>query len=593
MYNKSYNPIICHYNLSYMLKFFHRHYHLKYKHVYRHAKKLFVFDLGLVALAIVMFGVSAYFFFWLPGITDLVKLNLTISSHRVLTGDEIELTINLKNNSELNLLSPTLKLELPNSFIIDRDKTPTNLLSDKLLFVDLPTIKAKESKTFKVYGWIWTAPQKEVMAVAKLSYTPQDTNRNEKVVGRTIINLPDSNLKQTLTGNDRSVADQNMSYKYILENQSKYNLKNITLKSNWPNLQINSNSKKFNLDSNDKKEFNLTITTPSNAGSYKFNIYPILNINNQTIEQNKIIKEFEVISPHITSQIDINYSYISPNQIIPIKISWNNNSSFALQKMDIDIDTNKSSLINWQKTAQNNKLKIEDEKINITDQQFKQLTDIKQNSKNSLSINLYTANNFLVSPIVNYLELTPQITAYIKGLKTPYSQKGISNKKPLASQVIFDTQTRYYTDQGDQVGRGFLPPKVGYTTKYYIYIQITPYFQAVKNLSFKTTLPAGVELGNRDSVTMGKKIKFNPTNREVTWQYDNILTANSLAGIYFEVQTTPTIAQLGQAINLTGPLSLTATDITTGKVINIYNKSLNNILPNNDFGSKKEYKVVK
>ena len=100
-----------------------------------------------------------------------------------------------------------------------------------------------------------------------------------------------------------------------------------------------------------------------------------------------------------------------------------------------------------------------------------------------------------------------------------------------------------------------------------------------------------MELTGRDSVTDGQNIAYDKTNRQITWK-TNYLTLNKTGGIYFEVQVTPTTSQIGQSLQLTGPLKITAIDATTGKSINLTNNGLTNILPSTDLGSKKGYKVV-
>ena len=142
-----------------MIRFLHHRYHLKYKHVYRHAKKLFIFDLALILLALAMFSSALYFFIWRPGLTDLVDLNLSINRQRIISGDQIELTIHYKNRSKQDLLFPRLQLEFPVGFVIDRLKIPTTSLSEELIWKNFENIKANSDGNFKIYGWIWSTPK--------------------------------------------------------------------------------------------------------------------------------------------------------------------------------------------------------------------------------------------------------------------------------------------------------------------------------------------------------------------------------------------------------------------------------------------------
>ena len=111
-----------------------------------------------------------------------------------------------------------------------------------------------------------------------------------------------------------------------------------------------------------------------------------------------------------------------------------------------------------------------------------------------------------------------------------------------------------------------------------------------KDVYFKTSLPVGVELTGKESVTIGPKISYDKTSRTITWNHSE-LPANSYTGIYFEVQVTPIVSQIGKEIKLTNDLYFTATDNWTGKKFDLKNFSLNNVLQANDKGNKKGYLV--
>ena len=50
---------------------------------------------------------------------------------------------------------------------------------------------------------------------------------------------------------------------------------------------------------------------------------------------------------------------------------------------------------------------------------------------------------------------------------------GDAAELPVATEVAMQNSIRYYTEEGDQLGRGPLPPQVGETTKYWVFVQIT------------------------------------------------------------------------------------------------------------------------
>ena len=60
-----------------MFKAFKNFYHHKYHLKFRHAKKLFIFDLCLLAVAAALLGLTIYFLVWRPSSTDKIDLSLS------------------------------------------------------------------------------------------------------------------------------------------------------------------------------------------------------------------------------------------------------------------------------------------------------------------------------------------------------------------------------------------------------------------------------------------------------------------------------------------------------------------------------------
>ena len=167
-----------------------------------------------------------------------------------------------------------------------------------------------------------------------------------------------------------------------------------------------------------------------------------------------------------------------------------------------------------------------------------------------------------------------------------FEQDGNSVKIPLATEVSLKAEARYYTDEGDQLGRGPLPPTIGETTKYWIMVRVDNTSNAINTARFSTELPLGVEFTGKQSVSIGPELKYNAVNHTVTWSY-NLIPANSQTGLYFEVAVTPTADQAGKNIQLTKAFSFSATDDLINKNFSLAQNGLTNTLPASDMGSEK------
>jgi len=169
-----------------------------------------------------------------------------------------------------------------------------------------------------------------------------------------------------------------------------------------------------------------------------------------------------------------------------------------------------------------------------------------------------------------------------------WEKSGTPVALPMTTEISWNAKAIYFTDDGNQLGRGAIPPQVGETTKYWILIQINNTVNAAKDVKFSAELPTGVEFTNRQSVTIGPELKSQ--NGTVGWSYKE-LPAGSQTGLYFEVAVTPQTNQVGQALTLIKSMSLSATDSITNKNYNLNLGAINNQLGKNDQGTAAGYLV--
>jgi len=576
--------------------FFHKHYHFKYKNVYRHAKKLFFFDLGLLALAIAMFGASIFLFFYNPGITDLIDLNISLGEQRIKSGGEVKLTIDYRNRSKHKLLSPVLSLQLPDGFIVDRSKTPTSYLGDDYILQTKPEIKAGAKGEFTVYGWYWNTPKIEEKIIARLAYTVEETERKEQKISRLITNLPDSILVGELKLAQTAFVGQPVDLTYTLINQSDRQIDNISIKHNWSSKIFSNQLEIFSLPAGQIKKFTGKLQLPQSAGSYNLQITPQVLINNKTITQTTVQATTKLVAPNIASTANFSntITYADAGMKLPLELSWKNNSSFAIQKLQMVLTSNYPQTINWAKTATENNIKYSGNTLIIDEKSRTKLSDGSPNSSDKFTIKIFLNSKFNLNNATKnaYLEIIPTMKAGLNDITTQtYQQVGNKARVPLASQINILAQARYYTTTGDLVGRGPVPPKVGEETKYTVYIQITNGTNAIKNSSFHTSLPAGVEYTDRDGVTIGPNLTYNKQTGKLNWQYSDQIPANSTVGIFFEVKVKPTTNKIGKKINLTNEITFDSVDAMVNKKISWKQADIDNVLASDDKASKNGYLV--
>lgn len=173
-----------------MIRFLKHHYHTHYHGIYQHAKKLFAFDLALLATATIMMAGSIFLFFWKPSIAGLIDLTLSLGETRVKSGDYVRLTLEYTNHSKYTLSEVSLGVKLPEGFIIDRSKTSKEIFSDQHTFPTVTEIKPGASKQLEINGRFWSDPSQESKFIANLSYRPDAKKRATKNLLRLFHNYP-------------------------------------------------------------------------------------------------------------------------------------------------------------------------------------------------------------------------------------------------------------------------------------------------------------------------------------------------------------------------------------------------------------------
>ncbi|MBI2644728.1 hypothetical protein HYW94_00940 [Candidatus Uhrbacteria bacterium] len=164
----------------------------------------------------------------------------------------------------------------------------------------------------------------------------------------------------------------------------------------------------------------------------------------------------------------------------------------------------------------------------------------------------------------------------------------------ISSDISVRAFARYYTTDGEQIGRGPLPPRVGKTTRYSIFLAQKNSIHAIEN--FTVTAQLGPHASWTGIVPIGSDaIRYYPEKKELVYLLSllpSIFNASSEeSGAVFELAFTPTSQDIGiaptllQNIRATGrdsvthmPLEFNAPDITTDVLFDSRAKSIGGVV---------------
>lgn len=572
-----------------MLNFFKHFYHHRYRLKYRHARKLFIFDIFLLALAITLLGISAYLLLWKPSSTDKIDLTLNFNKERVLSGENTCVIINYKNNNKLKLQNAILTASLPDGFLLNNPSAAISETVNKHPLFKLEEIEPGESGNIDLCGKIWLEPKTSNVISAALTYNLENYKNREQKNTQMIARLPDSVIKTKLEVPEKVYPSGQMPINYTLENTGDEKIENLSIISE-PTVKFSSSTTNLTLLPKESKSISGVLIAPHSGKTFSVKFKTQIAINNLFITQAQDEKGVQVFSPDLTATASFtpNNKYAEPNQNLSLKINWKNQSANNYQNLKIALeDTPK--IVDWKATAAAGGYKIENNKLIIDSKNRTLLGNSTAGAEDEFIVNLKLLPRFNLPKNSAVLTITPKILLGNQ-IEQAWEKTGAAATLPITSEISWSANVVYFTDDGNQLGRGVLPPQVGETTKYWILVQINSTGNMLKNIGFTADLPEDVEFTNRQSVTIGPQLKNQ--NGKIVWNYVD-LPANSQTGLYFEIAVTPKDNQVGQALTLINKLNLTATDSVTNKNYNFDLGAINNQLGKNDQGAAAGYVVKK
>jgi len=206
--------------------------------------------------------------------------------------------------------------------------------------------------------------------------------------------------------------------------------------------------------------------------------------------------------------------------------------------------------------------------------------------------------------------LSPQsegkIEFWVK-LKDEWEIKSADDKNPEIKTTVFLSQVREefvnkvnsklvisqkgYFDDEIFGNSGPLPPKAGETTTYTIIWQVKNYYNEMKNVKVKATLPQNVNLtGKIFPEEQTDKITFDSQSREIVWNVGDLIVGQGILtpapSIAFQISFVPGANQVGQVPELISEARITGQDQWTGEILQATSPSINTSLPDDEMVSE-------
>lgn len=543
-----------------------------------------------VLLFIIIVGGFFSFWFYRERIFSKEVLKLEIlGPESAKIGEEIEYTVKYKNNGNFVLEKPKLIFEVPEHSLMEDEKTRfTKDLKDIYPgdedFVKFKTrLLGKENDLRVSHAW--------------LSYAPK--NLTARYESETTFTTKIDTVPITLDFDLPSKAEKGKEIQYSINYFSNidYPLENLSIKVDSVNGFEFESSEPSSLD---KSEWKIPTLNKAQGARIKIKgritAEPGEHLNfeaklgmwqdGEFVLIKEATKDVEVIEPllFISQQINGSSSYVaSPGDQLHYEIFFRNIGSTPFENLFILTRIEGSALDLSTIQSQDGEVRPND---NLIVWDFKQIPELRhldtqQEGKVEFDVKLKDnwvpsdseKNNTFIKNKVNISQISQEFQTKVNS-KLEISQKG------------------FYSTQADIVNSGPIPPVATQATTYTITWQIKNYFNDVKNVKVRATLPQGVTLTGRispDSETA--KFSLDSASREIIWSVGDLAAGTGVTGplpsLSFQVSLIPSPFQRGRTAGLIDQVSISGEDQFTGTIITAKSPAVDTNLPDDPSNSGK------
>jgi len=539
--------------------------------------KVTIFLIFLVAVA----GVAGYWYYQQRIFSkEVLKLEI-LGPESVQMGEEIEYTLRYKNNGNFTLKDSKLIFEYPEYSLVEGGKTRVTK--------DLEDIYPGQENILQFKARLFGKENELKVARAWLSY--QLKNLEASFESETTFTTKIEFIPLTLEFDLSSKLETGREIQFSLNYFSNidYSFSDLRLTVEYPEGFEFLEADPRGLE---KNEWEIPFLKKAEGGRIKIkgklkgeagekqNFKAELGMwqEGEFILLKETEKEIEAINPllYISQRINGFSDYVaSPGEELHYEIFFKNigatpfENQFLLARLDgsaFDLSTLKAGSGEYKS---NDNLIIWDWK-KVPELRF---LDVQDEGKVEFEIKLKEDWPFSESETNAVIENKVNISQISQEFQTKVNSKLEVSQKGYFESEIFGNS-------------GPLPPKVGETTTFTIIWQAKNYYNDVKNVKVKATLPQGVELtGKISPQEQSSKFSFDLQSREIVWVVTDgeVLEAgtgilNSSPNVAFQVALTPSSGQ-GEILPIINEVKIEGEDQWTEIVIESTDGEIDTTLP--------------
>lgn len=553
-----------------LTNFFFRRYHAHYHKKRKSGKTHLAVDLLLASSVIVLVFFNGVAAFVGPKIlAKTIDVTVRPATDVITAGAENLMTVSYVNNAGHKLSRAEMRVVKNNMFSFVRYQGTDFEQEGELL--RMGTVEKGQKGSFAAVIIPTNGLNSQNALVLELTgVDPKGKKRT--VTAATHYSLKASTLTPHLNLEAQAVTRQRFSGSVIIQNTGGQIISNATARLDVPDS--------FVLERFDGKRLDLTKDEiilpfsgrflPNAKGSKVFTARVFGRMGKEDLLLGQASGSVSVASPTLSLRV----TQVSPSSsLLPggtytFKLEWGNTGTETLSNVKAGVKVSSPYLKSKSLSSQDGS-RVDGEIILWTANHKKNLSSLSKHQKGEglFAVTLLPSINLSPFKLDHDFSVIVQPFATYTLQGREISVSGSPLKAELSSQSSLQAFGRYYSQEGDQIGRGPLPPRVGKTTRYQIFLVAKGGIHPLKDAKVIGVLPKSVEWTGLAPI-QGDSLSFDNSTRTVSWNIGTIPIAlgkePETVGSVFEVALTPHDDQTGKIQELIMHLSISSIDSLTG-----------------------------
>lgn len=519
-------------------------------------------------------------------------LSLTTEGpEEVKSGEEVSYTFRYENVGDVPVAALTMKLTVPSTFYV----YSTVPEPEGALEWTIGSLSTGSDGAITVTGVFLAEVPSSQRLQALFTYKPANFSSDFQDILTQKVEIEDSVVVLSFTGPEKALAGDTSEYVVNIQNTSADPIYNLRIIPTFPTDFTTASSEPATAEGQSYWVIDvlepgelaaMTIQgsfTSTASGEQKLAI--TAGFVDQDIVYVQNVQELvtDVLGGSISFSVIVNGSNQSQTadlgEILRLSLDYANQSKETAREMNFDmvLSSDKGTVpVDWSKVNLGGGNRVGNEVS------WESLPELAPESSAVIDLSL---------PIFSALDpgeadtFTIAVTLTINKVGTVTSTRTLDATPiviTLNSDVSVNAQARYYSEVGSVIGSGSLPPKVGETTSYRVYWNLSNSLHTLENVRMSTVLPQDVAWLENTDTDIGT-VSYNSTTRQITWTIPKLLAELAHAGAWFEIAISPDSDDVGRFMKLTSTTSFEARDMTTSESLSESMGELTTELPDDEF----------